>query len=251
MHKETANQMSEDVGQAYAPEYDFPEFAGKGTAKYVLATIPRSGSTFFSHELWKTGHLGAPLEYLNFDGGMLLGDGRFNPYDHFCAVKKVRTSPNGVFGVKIFPNDIKTVIAKCRPLFEEILHYKFVYLTRDEKLKQAISYTRAKQTGAWAADITESRIPVFNQSDIDLSLQQIEIQEKFWSSFFERFSIQPLHLTYEHVSDNPLKAIGEVAGFLGVQISPIPAICIPKVKMQADALSSQWAAKYAFEKASI
>ena len=39
---------------------DSPEHA------YLLATVPRTGSSFVSHLLWRSGCLGAPLEYLNF-----------------------------------------------------------------------------------------------------------------------------------------------------------------------------------------
>jgi LPS sulfotransferase NodH len=97
--------MLETVETGYEARYDFP-FRQNGPQRlYLLATVPRTGSTFLSHLLWQSGCLGAPLEYLNY-----LQTG---PY-HFASGKPLkqaelwrsalhrRTSPNGVFGVKCF-----------------------------------------------------------------------------------------------------------------------------------------------------
>src|SRR5262245_60646267 len=38
---------------------------------YIVAATPRSGSTLLCRELWSTGLLGAPYEYLNAESAML------------------------------------------------------------------------------------------------------------------------------------------------------------------------------------
>src|SRR4051812_43480431 len=57
--------MLDAIDTGYEGKFDFagrqPETA------YLLATVPRTGSTFLSHLLWRSGCLGAPLEYLNFE----------------------------------------------------------------------------------------------------------------------------------------------------------------------------------------
>lgn len=49
----------------YTREFDFPIRKGPPTTQLMIATMPRSGSTAFCLELWRTGLMGAPLEYVN------------------------------------------------------------------------------------------------------------------------------------------------------------------------------------------
>ena len=59
--------MIDGIDTGYEGKFDFP---GRGTPPaitYMLATVPRSGSSYLSHLLWRTGCLGAPIEYLNHD----------------------------------------------------------------------------------------------------------------------------------------------------------------------------------------
>src|SRR5215472_13088957 len=44
---------------------DFPSRVPLRTS-YIVASSPRCGSTFFCKELWQTGVLGAPTEYINY-----------------------------------------------------------------------------------------------------------------------------------------------------------------------------------------
>ena len=55
------------IQTGYEAEFDFPAYRGSARRPYMLASVPRSGSTFVSHLLWETGCLGAPLEYCNFE----------------------------------------------------------------------------------------------------------------------------------------------------------------------------------------
>src|SRR3954452_13784534 len=58
--------MLDHIDTGYEGKFDFaPRVAGPERA-YLLASLPRAGSTHFSHVLWRTGCLGALLEYLNF-----------------------------------------------------------------------------------------------------------------------------------------------------------------------------------------
>ena len=63
----------------YEARFDFPHRATAPSRPYLLATVPRSGSTYLSHVLWRTGCLGAPLEYLNFDPSGTYGHASASP----------------------------------------------------------------------------------------------------------------------------------------------------------------------------
>jgi hypothetical protein len=55
------------IETGYEAECDFPPHRPPPSHPYLLASVPRSGSTYGSHILWQTGCLGAPLEYCNFE----------------------------------------------------------------------------------------------------------------------------------------------------------------------------------------
>ena len=58
--------MLDHIDTGYEGKFDFPARGQGPEQTYLLASVPRAGSTHFSHVLWRTGCLGAPLEYLNF-----------------------------------------------------------------------------------------------------------------------------------------------------------------------------------------
>lgn len=152
--------MLDGIETGYEDRYDFPDRQQLPDRTYMFASVPRTGSTFLSHLLWRTGCLGAPLEYLNF-----LPSG---PY-HFVSGspdKQItlwrsllhrRTSPNGVFGVKCFPAQMKELHQGHRAVFSEVMatlvprdnEPRIVQLKRRDRNAHAISYARAALSGVW------------------------------------------------------------------------------------------------------
>jgi trehalose 2-sulfotransferase len=53
------------INRLYMAEFDFRTKVEQRLS-YMIATVPRSGSTYFAIQMWRTGVLGAPMEYLNF-----------------------------------------------------------------------------------------------------------------------------------------------------------------------------------------
>src|SRR5690554_4240321 len=102
------------------------------------------------HALQATGSFGFPLEYGNpsnlAEWKKRLGvDGL---PELVSAIQAIRTSPNGVFSIKIHYPHIDNFggIDVIKKLFPESY---FVFLTRKDLLNQAISLSIAKQTGVW------------------------------------------------------------------------------------------------------
>ena len=88
----------------YEAKFDFPVRVAGPERPYLLATVPRSGSTYLSHVLWRTGCLGAPLEYLNFDPAGPWGFANGSPAEQqrlWLSAQRIRTSPNGKIVGKI------------------------------------------------------------------------------------------------------------------------------------------------------
>ena len=59
--------MLAGIETGHEPRFDFPPGGRPPELFYMIATMPRTGSSYLSHLLWGTGCLGAPLEYLNFE----------------------------------------------------------------------------------------------------------------------------------------------------------------------------------------
>lgn len=104
--------MIEGITTGYEPAFDFPAQPQGPRLAYLLAAVPRAGSTWLSHQLWASGCLGAPLEYLNFKPGGLYGHAADLPHEQarlWRHALATRTSPNGVFGLKSFPGQLHHV----------------------------------------------------------------------------------------------------------------------------------------------
>ena len=132
------------IGDLYSRALDFPDYNGTSTI-YLVASAARSGSTLLCTMLWETGCLGAPMEYLNLKNSlsavMDLGNGSIDFY--WKEIKKRRTSPNGIFGAKMFWNYMKDLSVASPLIYGELLkEAKIILLDRTDKIGQAISLGR-------------------------------------------------------------------------------------------------------------
>ena len=97
------------VGELYEASHDFPRTLAAPRSSYMIATTQRSGSTLLALHLWRTGGMGAPLEYLRKSSVEMLSRriGVSNCSEYWRALRSLRTSPNSVFGFKAFASHIK------------------------------------------------------------------------------------------------------------------------------------------------
>ena len=132
--------MRDDAGERHrtvAATYDFPA-STKPTNFYVVASTPRSGSSYLCNQLWSTGLMGAPGEYFNYQGMMLLMAARLRPnnlVEYLRRLFMLRTSANGVFGFKAQWDQFQLVINGG--LLGLLHRLRFIYLERTDRLAQA------------------------------------------------------------------------------------------------------------------
>ena len=130
-------------------EYDFPSPTTPSTF-YAVATYARTGSYLLCEKLWRSGQMGAPFEYFNHFNLMLQMVSRLkvNSIQNYVnRLFELRTSPNGVFGIKLFPEHFQFMhLARIVWLFPNL---QFICLEREDVLAQAISYAKAMQTSQW------------------------------------------------------------------------------------------------------
>ena len=240
------------INQLYMADYDFPQ-AGTKNISYMIATIPRSGSTYFALQLWRTGVLGSPLEYLNLEAMAhhflpRFGIAKENIYklsreevvDYWEKVKLLRTSPNGVFGYKMFMIIFHRIIDVYPDIFDDIQPDYIIYLTRRDLIGQAISYSRAKLTKTWFADVPNVPQVSYDYEHIVQCRKEIEMQCKYWEGVFSQANIRPIRVTYEELLENHSETITRILNEMQVSPALNEALPIPMIKRQADKVTDTW-----------
>lgn len=249
--------MLDHIDTGYEGKFDFPARSRAPEVVYLLASVPRAGSTHFSHVLWRTGCLGAPLEYLNFEPAGPYGFAAASPDAQrqlWRSVLRRRCSPNGVFGVKGFPTQFQRLQRTSPELLADVLatilprggERRIVYLRRRDRAAQAVSYARANASGIWRKEQErgDSAALEYSEEAIDAAERGIAFQEQMWAQMFGELSIEPLTLWHEDVLEDPQAAAREVAGYLGIAIDPAAAVQVPEIRKQARGDAAEWIARY-------
>lgn len=189
------------------------------TKKIALCTTPRCGSHFLGHQLHAFGRFGYPLEYLN-PGNWTVWEDRAlaaSAADTLDYIKSVRTGPNGVFAVKLHHEHLVPFLKhEANPL-----DYKFIHLCRRDLAKQAISFARAQQTGAWISDMPEAATAHYDRALIAQKVDEISLGNANWQSFLRSLGIKPLQLFYEDIVEDTPDAVAQIAAYLDIDVSDV------------------------------
>jgi LPS sulfotransferase NodH len=204
---------------------------------WALCADARSGSTWLSQLAASTQCLGIPDEYLlNWPRWCgRLGLAPETPWDEYvAALLRLRSTPNGVFG-------IKGSLAQLADFFALFPAAPCVWLTRENKLEQAVSWQRANDGGLWHRTVrTRAASPPPTSIERILGFYDELVQrEAAWRAFFQQRAIAPLHLTYEAVCRDPLAAVRAIAEHVGVEAGAIRAVHSPLCILR-DGETEQW-----------
>jgi trehalose 2-sulfotransferase len=249
---------------------------------YLLCTVPRSGSWLLADLLEQTDVAGRPEEYFRPDHRNFWCDEwgipRKSPFDTFVSAALANAvSDNGVFGVKMHWYQLQWFTGQLRALPEAgqsvtdealVMHWltrpRFVYLYREDKIRQAVSYYRASYTDVWfeLADedpgATEERyrrpVPMPEKPDWGY-VRHLENglihQERLWSEFFARAGAVPLEIRYEDMVLAHEETLKQVLDFIGVDLPrarPLPA---SRLRKQADDVTERLVQEYLAHRDSV
>jgi trehalose 2-sulfotransferase len=215
---------------------------------YLICATPHSGSTLLCDILKNTGSAGWPEEYFavlknitnqeplaaNLQSGDELPCWRgIRPADYIAHVLEVGTSCDGMFGAKVmwsyFDDFICGLrhIAGCRemaipdllPAVFPNLHY--IWVTRRNKVQQAVSIWKASQRRAWKQN--EPSLPKSDLAshfeEIDRLAQQIVADETDWWRYFDACGIKPFTVVYENMLKASESTTRDILHYLQVPIS--------------------------------
>jgi|1186.fasta_scaffold116568_2 LPS sulfotransferase NodH len=182
---------------------------------------------------------------------------------HFEAALRKGTTDNGVFGAKLMWG----YFGDFRELMRGIPRFagmgdgsllaaafpglRYVFVSRNDKVRQAVSLWRALQTLVWrlergASDdepMPEHRL-IYSFDAIDHLLAQLRRHEDAWRGFFFRTGQQPLQLFYEEIADDLEGSVRRVLDELGVEPPDDVEIERTSMRRQSDDLSESWVQTY-------
>jgi trehalose 2-sulfotransferase len=229
------------------------------TRSLVICTNPRAGSWALCTALARTGRAGYPSEYFipwdEADWSTLWG--ARDPDEFVAAMVREGTSPNGVFGIKVMWGHVPHIQDRLAnreryrdlaapDLFGALLpDPAYVWLSRRDTLRQAVSHALALRTGAWAIGVDQAPAPTRGQShhvDTDLVFrlqQEIEYCERQWAEFFAAQPVPPLRVWYEDVLQDLPNQARRVLRHIGVDARDVD-IPAPDVRRQTSAMNERW-----------
>lgn len=127
----------------------------------------------------------------------------------------------------------------------------YLWLTRDDKLAQAISLLRAEHSGLWHrnADGTElERLPPVSETGFDAQAIAAQIDrfhqaDADWRAWFSENDIEPFHIRYGDLASNPTQTLSDCLHALGCDPKHATNVPVQTARL-ADATSEAWARKF-------
>lgn len=216
---------------------------------YAICTSARTGSNYLCELLLSTGVLGRPREYFNAVGRRIHDDPTYpdDPGEQFRRILTMGSTPNGVYGLKVFP-DQHDQIAKTCAWTKLLPNLKFITLERRDLLGQALSWARVVQTSQYRSDVPSSGAETYDANLIQIGLYKAIGDQARWSAFFARTGLESLPLFYEDLAADPQKEVDRVAGFIGACGPAIARPELVQVKVQRDAVMNEWRARFRAER---
>lgn len=223
--------------------YDFPAGAPLSDV-YFVAFVPRSGSHYLCSHLWRTGAMGAPLEYFNLNKLPTLFS-RFGVRyleEYVQELVQHRTSPNGVFGLKLGRDQLSFL--QLLPFDHPLKFGKWIFIDRRDKHRQAISFYMAVQSGAWSSLSRQQRELAYSFEGIERSLKTLIHKRQAWDEFFSAMRIDPIRIAYEDFAADPAVHVEQLRDRLKVPLQPTHDVTLPEFERLSTARSDEWLERF-------
>lgn len=200
-----------------------------------VCTTPRTGSSMLRGDIRSTNAMGDPREWFNMGPG-----GRYEKSSdewavpagdldaYIAAIREHTATPNGVVGVKIFELHLSQLVkrgmlpagpGRLRALAERFGSSDpvIVRLSRDNKLRQAISFVKARQTGKWGSQGEAKRQGKYDRKAIESAIYELIERENLWDRELEASGYSAdVTLVYETLQNQRSEAILSIARALGL-----------------------------------
>jgi len=237
-------------------------------SSYLVLMSPRSGSNLLCVHLEKIGY-GRPVEGFHFSQSWLRREYGFSgdledPFSHMLQVLQYGTV-NGIFGLKLSWVEFEIFLAKARQLIGPVgvnlsaaqvvevffPQPKYIHLQRRDKVKQAVSYARAMQTGIWMVETGQSDafrdyiLPAaYDREHIESLLDNLLAFDLAWEQYLCKSEITAFTFWYEDLAKDYVNKMLDVYHFLGISRQQVIE---PPLRQQADQVLQEWVVRFTSE----
>lgn len=234
--------------EQFSKVHDFPR-ADQPSKILVIASTARCGSHMLGHALHKTKQFGYPLEYAN-TANLPEWKKRFGKEsltETLIEIQKHRTSPNGVFAIKIHYSHISQFggfsnLMKCLP------NAYYVHLSRGNVLEQAVSLSIAEQTGVWISGQEPiNNRPSYNFRHIKRCLRRTILDDSSWRYILGAAGCKYIQIEFDHVRTDLAQSIEKIAAFMNVELDPGEIPSEQVISKQGNSLNVEWADRFVTE----
>ena len=234
---------------------------------YIVCSTGRSGSSLLCKTLASLGDCGNPAEYFHPNALPAKSNPEHSDLfrDYYLNVLEQGTTANGVFGVKIHWHHFKELLVLARHHVAELQDKSdvevtqylfpnpvFIFISRQDLLRQAISTCIAFQTEIWGLnrkDHEREKVSQAKQKKLrfaPLSIYRykvgLQMANRAWEQFFEKNNL-PFHaLVYEELVASYEPTIRGIYAFLGLEFKP-DILTVP-TKRQANGINERWVRYY-------
>lgn len=231
------------------------------TLRYLIATNPRSGSSFLCDLLHKSGAAGMRPRYED-TGWEYLGTNA-NPEEiggrsslEFLEDAFLRSELGGAQGFKVMWPDIVCLFARCADAEErqvlrtQLAALPWIRLRRRDRVAQAVSWAKAVQTQQWSSLRSSQPIDIqYNYFLIARRFADARGNERAWDRWFDEMGIEPLELIYEEfVLDLP-GTVETIARHLGREDTMICRADATNYEVQRNAVNQEWSERFLRDRA--
>jgi LPS sulfotransferase NodH len=211
--------------------------------------------------LTTSGLAGVPAEYFGANQADRLAKswGATDQADYLGMLFRHRSTANGVFGAKVTWRHFGVFVDRGRDIEHHralapaalasalLPNLRYVWLTRRDKLRQAISYSKALQTGVWnvaGPDVVDRPSLQYDRASITTLLQATGDDEAQIREYFSVNGINPLTIVYEEFVSRYEATCRDVLQYLGVQPADEFRLPSPTLTQQRDVLTEEWVQRY-------
>ena len=240
---------------------------------YILCSTPRSGTTLLCDLLSQTGVAGHPNSFFRqkslkywadlwgLEGCVDCQDAAFSAR-YLAAMRQAGQGETGLFGLRLMGPDLQFAcdwLGRMHPgrpseadrFAAAFGPLRYIYLSRSDKLAEAVSYIRAEQTGLWHGrpdgstleEIAPTVPQGYDPALITARMAELSAYDAAWPRWFEAQGIAPLRLSYEELAAAPQATLAQVLGHIG-QDPAIAANTAPGLRKLADETSADWIRRY-------
>ena len=211
--------------------------------KFVfLCFTNRCGSNYLARLLASTDRLNLAGEAMHWEEvRRVTTDWNLRSFQQYLGVVMERNARSGWFLTKL--------AVAYLPLLQEaglldrcFRNARFIHMTRDDTLDQAISYEIALQNQRWASFLLPTKPDEaleFSAERLGMHREQFREENRLFEALFAANGIVPARVTYEALVQDPQGTLDRLAPLLGFDtLTPNPAKV--DTARQASAINQRW-----------